>query len=168
MKYIGNYKDWIDPSILEIILTTSGEKRPLESEIVDQRKSKMYKKWSEAGYDYKRLSWQFYYSEHLGSVPTPFRTDKKYKWWFSKMDPGEMFPLHIDSFPDKEENIKRYWMACQDRDPGHIFIYKDIQVDWKAGDLYIFEDAREWHGTANIGFIPKVSYQLVIFDGNQL
>jgi hypothetical protein len=164
MKYIGNYKDWLDPKTLEIMLTTPGEKRPLESEADEYRKSAVYKKWVEAGYDYRKLSWQFYFDDHVGWLDPPLETAHKFKWWFSKMNPGEMFPLHIDSFPDEEKNVKRYWMACQDRDPGHIFIYKDTQLDWKAGDLYLFDEAREWHGTANIGFVPKISYQLVIFE----
>lgn len=165
MIYIGNFKDWIDPKILNIILNTSGELRPLPDELENQKKQDTVKKWIDAGYNLKKLSWQFFYQEHVGNLIPPINVNnQKFKWWFSKLNPGDIFPLHIDSFPENEQNIKRYWIAYQDNEPGHIFIYNNKILEYKAGDMYQFDEARDWHGAANIGFIPKISYQLVIFN----
>lgn len=165
MIYIGNFKNWINSEILNIILNTPGELRPLSHEIKNQKKHDTVEKWLNAGYDLKKLSWQFFYQEHVGNLLPPFDINgRKYKWWFSKLSPGDIFPLHIDSFPDNEQDIERYWVACQDCEPGHIFVYDNKILEYKAGDMYQFNEARDWHGAANIGFIPKVSYQLVIFN----
>jgi hypothetical protein len=166
MKFVGNFKKWIDPNIMEIMLTTSGEKRPLDNDTTIERKQEVLQKWLSVGYDIKKLSWEFFYEEHVGNISLPIPTDLKYKWWFSKMNPGDMFPLHVDEFPYDEKNIKRYWMAMQDILPGHVFIHKDKPLDYSAGDMYEFNDARDWHGAVNIGFVPKISYQLVIFGGS--
>jgi hypothetical protein len=164
MIYVGNFKDWINPYALDVILTFSGEKRPLEKELEEERKIGTVGKWLESGYKLDRLSWEFFYSDHVGNLEPPIPVSSNYKWWISKLKPGEIFPMHIDSFPDDGKKITRYWMAMQDRLPGHIFCYNDIQLDYVAGDMYIFDEARDWHGAANIGFIPKISYQLVVFD----
>lgn len=168
MIYVGNFKDWIDPKIMDIMLNSPGEKRPIESEKNTDRKQEVVLKWTDAGYNLDKLSWEFYYDNHIGWLDPPIAVGSRFKWWFSKMNPGEMFPLHIDSFPDSEKNIKRYWMAMQDMIPGHIFIYDGKPLEYSAGDMFIFDEARDWHGAANLGFVPKIAYQLVVFDENQV
>ena len=72
-----------------------------------------------------------------------------------------MFPFHIDTFPG-EQKVTRYWIACEDHEPGHIFMY-DNQVlsNYKAGDVFEITPGL-WHGAANIGFTTKLSLQLVV------
>ena len=163
MIYVGNFKDWIDLEIMNTMINSSGEKRPLDEDTTVERKQEVLQKWLLAGYDIKKLSWEFFYKEHVGDIKPPISTNLRYKWWFSKMNPGDMFPLHIDSFPYNETKIKRYWMAMQDILPGHVFIHNGKPLIYSAGDMYEFDDARDWHGAVNIGFIPKISYQLVVF-----
>lgn len=166
MKYVGNFADWIDKSVIETILTSPGDRRPKTES--SQYESEVEQRWREAGIDPKRLGWEFYSNEHLGIKHLPLPIDigkRKYKWWFSKLMPGDLFPLHVDVYPDDRKNIERYWMACKDHEPGHVFISDDFNLKtYKKGDLFKFENFKDWHAAANIGFTPKISYQLVLFD----
>jgi hypothetical protein len=89
---------------------------------------------------------------------------RKYKWWFSKLNPGDFFPMHVDHFKT-EKNVQRFWMACQDHQMGHVFAYDNsVLQDYRAGDMYEFTDSGMWHAAANLGFAPKISLQIVLFD----
>lgn len=165
MKYVGNYLDWIDPGIINTILTTSGERRPkLSSEDYEDA---TVTQWKAAGYDMSKLGWEFYYNEHIGKahIDLPIATaGRQYKWWFSKLNPGDFFPMHVDHFKT-EKNVQRFWMACQDHCRGHVFAYNDLVLqDYRAGDLFEFVEPDMWHAAANLGFVPKISLQIVLFD----
>lgn len=160
MQYIGNFKSWLQPYILDIILTTPGDRRPETK--VEYYKQSLSDKWTSAGYKTDKIGWSLYYQEHFDTkiiLPDYFQGTSN--WWFCKLNPGDVFPLHQDLFKNTEK-IKRFWMACQDCHPGHIFFYKDKTLnDYKAGDLFLFDNQDEWHGSCNIGFIPKISLQIV-------
>ena len=158
MRYIGNYNRMITDSVLNTILTTPGERRP--EPVVSDYKNDLAVKWAEAGYTADKIGWSIYTKEHFQEeLKMPFFVTH---WWFSKLNPGDIFPLHQDLFKDESPDIKRYWMACQDHQPGHIFIYKDKTIEgYKKGDLFLLENPHEWHGACNIGFEPKISLQLV-------
>lgn len=164
MKYIGNYAQWIDPKVISVILTTNGDRRPSDIDKADY-KLKTADLWAEAGIDVSKLGWEFYYKEHVGDLDMPISTRGNVKWWFSKLMPGDMFPLHYDHFEGNLQNVKRYWMACQDYEPGHVFIYKGKNLeDYKAGDLYEISPTEYMHAAANLGFIPKISLQITVYE----
>jgi len=51
----------------------------------------------------------------------------------------------------------RYWMPLQDYTAGHVFIYKDKMIaDYKAGDVYQFDNETDTHGAANIGHTSRI------------
>lgn len=164
MKYIGNYKHWIDPLIVEKVKTSTGERRP--KVINDGYQDQTLISWKSAGYDLSKLGWEFFYNEHIGKdhIDLPIKIEnKKYKWWFSKLNPGDFFPMHLDHFKT-ETNVIRYWMACEDYKPGHVFVYgESVLQNYKAGDMYEFS-ADMWHGAANLGFDPKISLQIMFYD----
>jgi hypothetical protein len=196
MKYIGNYKDWIDanqPIINKMLGTVTGERNGTyhDTEIVqmqgDRRpkpptEADLYKEtldlatlWKGAGYELHRVSWEMFYESHLGKFEPPFPITTRYEHWFCKMSPGDLLPMHDDRFEGKTLNdllkegstVKRYWMACQDAMLGHVFSYKTTNLtDYKAGDLFLFDEADALHGSCNIGFIPKISYQLTVIETN--
>jgi len=157
MKYLGNYRHLVSNIVIEKIIKNIGDVRPTDT--TQNHQSEVYKKWVEAGYDIKKLRWEFYDHRHLGNdINLPF--DQVYHWWFSKLNPGDMFPMHVDSYSDNIK-LKRFWMAYQDYQPGHIFTYADkILTNYQAGDLFEFEDNQIWHGAVNIGFLPKISLQI--------
>lgn len=166
MEYIGNFASWIDESVIEKIRTLPGDRRPKKT--VSSYENVVERKWKEAGFDVDKLGWEFYSNEHLDILYLPLPVNprnKKFKWWFSKLSPGDLFPLHTDVYPEDRTNIERYWLACEDHHPGHIFINEDLILDdYKKGDMFKFSDARSWHAAANIGFHDKISYQLVLYD----
>jgi hypothetical protein len=48
---------------------------------------------------------------------------------------------------------------------GHVFAYDNsVLQDYRAGDMYEFTNSGMWHGAANLGFNPKISLQIVLFD----
>lgn len=165
MLYIGNFRTWLDPEIINTILTCPGERRPKVE--VGEYESDTLQQWRAAGFDMTKIGWEFYYNQHINRahIDLPLNPNgSKYKWWFSKLNPGDMFPMHIDHFKT-EKNVQRFWMACQDHQPGHVFAYNDHYLaDYKAGDMFEFSAEETWHAAANLGFTPKISFQLMFYD----
>lgn len=166
MEYIGNFSDWIDDSIIKQIINFPGDRRPKKE--ISQYENLVEKRWQEVGFDPEKLGWEIYFSENLNiqTISLPINPgSKKFKWWYTKLLPGDLFPLHVDVYPEDRKNIERYWLACEDYEPGHIFINENFVLDqYKKGDMYKFNDPNSWHAAANIGFTPKISYQLVFYD----
>lgn len=159
MKFVKNIIQHINPLIVETMLTTSGISKP-ETNVHDYQQE-ISKRWIESGIDLKKIGWEFFNDNNLVSLELPF---KRYNWWCSKLKPGDMFPMHIDVYPE-EDSVTRYWVALQDHLPGHIFMYDtSVLTDYKAGDMFLFEDNKCWHGAANLGFIPKLSLQIVVYE----
>ena len=169
MIYVGNFKEWLDQNIINTILTTSGDRRP--DPTTYNETADLQNLWKQANYSPNRISWEMYYESHLGKFLPPFTIDGEYEHWFCKMNPGDMLPLHDDRFEGKKmqdiidsgKTINRYWLACQDMLPGHVFAYEDVLVDnYKAGDMFKFTVPNALHGSCNIGLVPKISYQLTV------
>jgi hypothetical protein len=166
MKFIGNYASWLDQEIIDAIIKGEGERRPVfNTENSDFKKQLSY--LTDVGYDLNKVGWSFFYNQHINRdhIELPFSSNgKKYKWWFSKLNPGDIFPVHVDT-PKDEKNIERYWMACQDHQIGHIFAHEHgIAHGYKAGDVFKFDAHEIMHAAANIGLTPKISFQFMFFD----
>lgn len=166
IKYLGNSTDWINQSHLKTILETDGDKRTIYKTENAPEKASQVSSWKDLGYELKGAEWFMYYYSHFGlssvtDLVTPFKIDRPFNWWYTKLMPGSVFPLHVDTFD--ETHSRRIWIAMQDYQPGHVFIYEGkVLDDYKAGDAFEFENPKAWHGAANIGFEPKISLQLVI------
>lgn len=161
MKFLGNFKDWISPETLTVILETPGEQRPGNE--INPKSQQQYDEF-QSSFDMKGATWSFYYDEHTGirHLELPFPIKGSYKWWFVKINPGCVFPLHVDTFEDDSDTVRRLWIPCQDYIPGHVFIYKDNMIkDYKAFDVFEFDDPTALHGSSNISNIPKISLQIV-------
>jgi len=160
MKYIGNYKDWIDPKWMDIILNTDGQPMPKEWEAETEAEDVELSNVRNAGYNMNSINWWFYFKHHLNVDINPPWCKNESMYWFAKMNPGQFVPLHRDpvTFP-----AKRYWMAMQDFEPGHVFIYGDdgnMIKDYKMGDVFEFNVSDMLHGAANISFSPRVVLQI--------
>ena len=89
----------------------------------------------------------------------------KYHWWITKMLPGNFMPMHTDPHTLYESNSKRFWMPWQDWQPGHIFMYENkVITDYKAGDVWEYENSAALHGAANIGFVPRIVLQVSSYE----
>jgi hypothetical protein len=81
------------------------------------------------------------------------------------MMPGNFMPMHKDPHTMYEKNSRRFWMPLQDWAQGHIFVYEDeVITNYKAGDVYMYQDAQALHGAANIGLTPRLVLQFSTHD----
>lgn len=172
MIFVGNFASWIDQELINKMLSSNGDRRPEPN--THNETADLQKMWQDANYTPNKISWEMYYESHLGNFTPPFPINGEYEHWFCKMSPGDLLPLHDDRFEGKKmqdiiasgKTIKRYWMACQDMLPGHVFAYEDQLLDgYKAGDMFLFPTPDALHGSCNIGLVPKISYQLTVVSG---
>jgi hypothetical protein len=163
MLYKGNFSKIFEPNVLEFIIANAGEARPQTN--INNYQLDNFQKWKAAGFDTNKIRWEVFSGDTPNfnfEISLPFKGT--IKWWFVKLNPGDMFPLHLDTCPDPQ-NVRRYWIACQDYTPGHIFAYDDkILTGYKAGDVFMFDHSTVLHGSTNIGFTPKISLQVAVTD----
>lgn len=167
MKYIGNCNDKLNSLWLNEALSTDGEIRPndtfLKNIYLKALNDDLIKKWLDLGFDRKKtVCWRMYYPvidvRELINV-----SDKTIcESWVVRLDPGKFFPGHIDKIAEDDIfDIRRFWIALQDYEWGHIFVCENEMLhSYKKGDIFeMNKDAL--HGSGNIGLIPKVSLQIV-------
>lgn len=157
MKFVSNIE--LDSEIIDFVLNNPGTRKP-ELPVKDFQ-NENYQRWVNSGYDLRKIGWNFFTGSDL---PRPFKLpfEGNVSWWFSKLNPGDLFPMHVDSYSESK-TIKRYWVACKDYEPGHIFVYGDkVLTDYKKGDMYEFTDNNILHAAVNVGFTPKVTLQISI------
>lgn len=166
MIFVDNFKNWIDNKWIEEILHNKGTARPVEGKRPDSREEEAeYTKAREAGYrDDSVFFYMFDKNNTTFNVTPPF-VEGRFHWWITKMLPGNFMPVHVDPHTQYQKNSKRYWMPWQDYSPGHLFLYKDTVItNYKAGDVYIYEDSSAIHGAANIGHTPRIVLQVSAYD----
>jgi len=166
MIYVGNFSSWINPSIINTILTTQGSCRPKKkSEVYEQ--TYFTKKWQSDGIDLSKIGWTFYFKEDLGieHLDLPINVNgRKYQWWFSKLNPGDILPMHAD-FVESVKIVQRFYMVCQDHQPGHVFTYEGHFLEnYKAGDMFELVPVDALHGAANLGSVPKITLQICLLE----
>lgn len=159
MIHITNIKDFLPDELINFMLQNKGERKP--GATVEGYQKEIFDAWTNAGIDLKNVGWEFFNSENLvNHLDLPFRGNVK--WWFSKLNPGDIFPFHLDTYPN-ETSVERYWVACQDHMPGHVFLSGSTMLtNYKKGDVFKFEDTDTWHGACNLGFTPKLSLQVLV------
>ena len=160
MQFVSNYKQLIEQRTIDYMLNNKGVRKP-EFPLVDYQMEN-YLRWTNNGYNMDRIGWNFFTGiDFPWEIQLPFN-NVNIRWWFSKLDVGDMFPLHTDTF-DTSKTVKRFWMAYTDYQPGHIFTCGNkVLTDYVAGDMFEFTDPDMIHGSCNIGFSPKISLQICI------
>ena len=162
MKFIRNYKDWIDPSWIAYLKTERGFGRPIEGKTSNSEQARLeHAKCKAAGYNMDMIQfYQFSDKNFPFEITTPPFINCAFDWWIIKMLPGNFVPIHVDPHTLYEPNAIRYWMPLQDWEPGHIFMYdKFVPADYKAGDVWQWDDAKELHGAVNIGHTLRLAFQ---------
>lgn len=166
MQFIGNYKDWIDPNWINYILENRGDGRPAEGQKPNSIiMNDEYKKARAAGYrDDSIYFWMFDRNNTNFFINPPF-INGNFHWWITKMLPGNFMPMHVDPHTQYEKNSNRFWMPLQDWQPGHIFMYEDsVITNYKAGDVWKYENSGALHGAANIGHTPRIILQVSSYE----
>lgn len=159
MKYIGNYVNWIkDEWITEVINTKGFDGMIVATSVSNKDRYSEYEKAVNAGWSLEQVYWHRYTNEITSfdiTNPPWINTDNRLTWWIVKQNPGEVQPMHVDV--DKNNNCRRYWMPLQDYEPGHILINEnELAVHYKKGDVFEFDTPLDYHGSANIGFSPRI------------
>lgn len=166
MRYLKNYKSWIDPRWLDEVLSNDGYGRPKEGKRPDSPEEEIeYAKAREAGYKDDAVYFQMFTKDNTSFDIPSLWPDKGMHWWIIKMNPGQFMPMHVDPHTLYQPGSNRYWMPLLDWQPGHIFMYKDLVItNYKAGDLWVYENSNELHGAANIGHTPRIILQMSTYE----
>jgi hypothetical protein len=160
MQLIGNYKTWVDPQWFKLTTELPGKPRPDFNKLLNSFEEEQYQIAQNVGYDFSKPLWTIYEKDDIVIDINPPWCSGKVTWWITKLMPGQFMPMHSDPFTH-ESNVKRYWMPLMDYEPGHVFIYKgEMLKDYKLGDLYLFDNATDLHGAANISYSPRIMLQI--------
>lgn len=163
MKFIGNYQSIIPDGLIEFLLKNKGQPRP---KTIDKNNLSDYELELYEGYDMSNTEWHIF-----DNNDTPSELQPKIKeivsdisnthWWITKMLEGETMSVHRD--PSTINNrCNRFWVPLQDYEMGHIFLIgADLIKDYKAGDVFIFDNADDLHGAANITDTPRFALQII-------
>lgn len=137
MKYLGNFKESIPSGLVNELINFEYQDSVLEPLINDLK------------------------------INLPDRFGKNLLTWYSRFSPGQGIPLHSDSNGEfleaPTDNVARYVLFLQDWIPGHIFLYQDknMLTDYKAGDLFLYNDPYESHAACNLSNSVRVTYQIL-------
>ena len=167
MKFVGNFKEVIDPKWIEEVLSKDGMFRPRDGKKPDSIElEEEYNKAKQAGYTEEGTYFQMFDKTNVSfDVKPPCGNSPYFHWWITKMMPGDFMPMHRDPHTAYEQNSRRFWMPLKDWERGHIFVYEDTVVtNYKAGDVYMYESAQALHGAANIGLTPRIVLQFSTHD----
>jgi len=173
MQFIGNFKDWITPELMEHLRTRNGDTTPVWQPdrwqghpLLDQ-----FKEMARPGFAHKDHNFQQFNagSEDMKDfevvLPAFPKQRKLCFWWFVKLLPGQMQAMHIDPHLVEVKDPVRYTMFLEDFQPGHIFVYDDKMIsNYKAGDVFEWSDPMIVHGVVNIGYNTRYTLQVTMHD----
>jgi hypothetical protein len=169
MRLLGNYAYWIKQEWIDYIMSNPGTTR---IEVPEE----YVKKANELGFYQDTSVRHEKYIDEDGSFPFEidfpikvkgYENSEAYKYssdlWFVKVMPGQLIPMHIDQ-PHPKPHTIRFWMALQDYQQGHVFVYENQMItNYKKGDLFLYDDPNAVHGSCNIGFSPRIIFNLSIY-----
>lgn len=162
MEYIGNFNEWIKEEWLHKLLSEKGTPRPSGGKKPTSPEENLeYQKARNAGYSDQSTYFYMFDKNNFALNSDPPFVSKNYHWWITKMLPGNFIPVHVDPHTLYEKNSQRYWMPLQNYQPGHIFVYENISItDYKAGDVWRYNNASALHGAINIGHTSRLILQV--------
>jgi hypothetical protein len=142
------------------MLTNNGTSRPSGGR---NPNTEEFKQALKNGYDLSQVYWYIFEIDTFPfDIKMPFEDNNdECLWWGIKMNPGNFMPIHRDphTYDPEFYDVKRYWMALQDWEPGHIFMYEDqVLVNYSKGDVYSYIDPQAIHCACNIGNNPRLSF----------
>lgn len=163
MKYLGNYADWIKPEWVEYLLNNTGFPRPENKRLENDFEQEQNSAIANQGYT-NSVYWYKFTPENFPFDITMPTGEKPDVWWFVKMLPGNLIPMHIDQDIEIGKHTNLHWMSLSDYVPGHVFVCNDkLHTGYKKGDLYVLDDANDLHGSCNIGFTPRIIFNFTTY-----
>jgi len=173
--YIGNFANLINiDDLLQEVKSSNGDRRIFEDSYFDVTKpgfSDIMNNWRQADYKMNHIEWFNYYNgvQFSNSYTEKFAAAVNatpVKVWISEIHPGKCFPYHwdvdLDTSNYEEGKMVRYQMMMHDYILGHFFVLEDKTfTGYKKGDVYMWNDYREWHAGGNISFTKKYMYNFL-------
>ncbi len=173
MRYIGNYKEWVTPELMNHLKENDGDIRPVWQPerwqghpLLDEYREKCRTGYAHRNHDFQQFNPGTACMQSFPIMLPVFpETRANYHWWFIKLLPGQMQAMHIDPHLVDVKNPIRYTMYLQDYHPGHIFVWDDkISANYKAGDVYEWSDPMIVHGCVNISYETRYTLQVTYHD----
>lgn len=177
MEFIANYKDWVTDELMSHLINHTGDTvnvwqphRWQGHPVLDDARERAREGYSSGLHTFQQFNPR---SEDMSSYKIdlpkiPGEDDSRiFLWWFIKLLPGQMQAMHIDPhlLELEKKNPRRYSLFLEDFKPGHIFVWDTfIKSDYKAGDLYMWNDPMCYHGCVNIAFEPRYTLQITTHD----
>lgn len=164
--FVKNYAEWIKPEWVEYMQAERGMGYPGDKgQPENALEEAVWKEQTAKGYDMSKCYWYVFFDENMPfEIPPPIKFEND-MWLFNKVMPGDVIPMHVDQDMHEGVTVTRYWMALQDYEDGHGFIVDgELITDYKKGDLFKFKDPAALHGSFNIGWTPRFTYNWVVFD----
>lgn len=161
MNYIGNFSEYIPKKLVSALLKSGHEKHKFFDQDLDLPETKV---WLKAGYDLEKITfYSFDNAQYKDKIKLPEIFGKVTQIWFTRLDPGDMFPLHQDIYTDYGYNqLNRFCVMLQDYEAGHVFVHNgQFLENYTYGDTYQFNHSDTWHGACNIGLNPRLTMQIV-------
>jgi hypothetical protein len=173
MKFVGNYKNWITPELMNHLKSHEGDHTPVWQPerwqghpVLDEYREKArwcYSKNTPMFHQFNARSIDM--QEFKVVLPELPESRAQLQWWFVKLYPGEMQAMHVDPHLLSVSNPVRYTMFLEDFVPGHIFVYDDkLMSNYKAGDMYEWSDPMIVHGVSNISYTTRYTLQITLHD----
>jgi hypothetical protein len=188
LKFVNNYADWIKDEWIEHFLSVDGSCFPRDATAEEEpgmvdaairgedpnsgvRIADGKEEW---GTDwvccitYKQHELPF-------KVEMPFDIPHEHEWFFMKLRPGMVQPVHQDyadygkEYVDgvamsNKNNVERYLIPLQDYKRGHLFLYDNkILKDYKKGDMFKHDGEDIWHGGGNMGHSTRLTFNLTVY-----
>lgn len=180
MRHRGNFLDQLPAGLVDMLLAEDGDVVP----VYQPDKWKDKPEYDEARIAIERAGYhELDYRFHQYTIETPCmkeflnggdldvsfaldgRTFTNMHWWFIKLNPGDMQPMHFDPHVIDTTECLRQTMMLTDFEDGHIFVYEDYLLNnYVAGDLFEWPDPMILHGVANISHHPRISLQLSFYN----
>lgn len=159
MQYIGNYESWIKQEWMDYMISNQGFARPGNKVLENDFEIQQNKFCANQGYTNFTYMYKFEPENFPFELSIPLENETCIMWWFIKMLPGNLLPMHTDQETSIGEKINLYWMALTDYQPGHVLICADqFLSNYKKGDLFKFDNANDLHGSCNIGFTTRLVF----------
>lgn len=177
MNLLANYGNWVKPQWVEEALRIEGYRVPHDffkddkltieeqaglREQMDPSEREIYNVYGTDGVFFHLLESDLF-SFEVDHPPWIAEGDT-FCWEVIKMHTGEFIPVHRDILKRKDTNSKRFWVPMLDWKPGHIFMYEDLYVtNYKAGDVFLYDDPRALHSAINIGKDVRLIMQVTTY-----
>jgi hypothetical protein len=175
IKFIENYNGIDYNNLIEVLSSQDGisiTPTPDIWNLTNPEYLKIYDLWKTSKFNMDAIKWINYYPKlhfqqeiidqlaiYLKVVPL--------RSWVSRIDPGYFAPWHWDIDDNEVEFLKqgypkRFSIFIEPPVHGHIFVVDDDYLFNEAqGNIYQWNDYKDWHSGINAGMTPKYMLHLL-------